>query len=91
MKIKGTIFIVSTRSSAIADKPPDAMLLRRRSGNSLIGGKGGYFLCPVSAIPACDRRTGAKMAAFSTFWFSLDTPWDNVHKCYMDGKWIRCL
>jgi len=64
-----------TRSSAVVDKPPDAMLLRR-SGNSLIGRKGGYFLCPVSAIPATRVIDGRaqKMAAFSTFWFPLDTP-----------------
>jgi len=44
-------------------------VVEKKWEHSLKGRNGGYFLCPVSAIPvpACDRRTGAKMAAFSTF------------------------
>ena len=36
-----------------------------------LGRKGGYFLCHVSAT--CHRLTDAEKAAFSTFWFPLDT------------------
>jgi len=28
--------------------------------------------------------------SFCTFWPTLDTPWDNRGKCYMDGNMIQC-